>query len=91
MKEREEICDNNATTFFVDGIAAVIIVGPVTHLIFTSRQPQISENGRVYRMVEARVIVPNSCVRDLGMTILRNQQLVPRQDEFEGMEKTVLH
>jgi hypothetical protein len=92
MKEREQIWDNgNVATFFVDDIAAVMTVGSVTHLIFTSRQPQVSESGRVYRVVEARVIVPNACVRNLGMTILRNQQLVPRQDEFEGMEDMPLH
>jgi hypothetical protein len=69
---------------------AVMTVGPVTHLILTSRQPQTSESGRIYRVVEARVIVPNSYVRELGMTILRNQQMVSREDEFEGMEEITL-
>ena len=58
MKEREEIWDTpSVATFFVDGIAAVMTVGPVTHLVFTSRQPQVSQSGKVYRVVEARVIV----------------------------------
>jgi hypothetical protein len=41
----EQVIEQNAVTFYADGICSLMKVGSVTHLIFTSRQPQVSEGG----------------------------------------------
>ena len=72
-------------TFYADGICSVMKVGSVTHLIFTSRQPEVC-GGKIYRIVEARVIVPNECVQEIGRTILTGRPVIIERCEEAGFE-----
>jgi hypothetical protein len=72
-RRMDQVQDSTAVTFFADGICSLIKVGSVTHLTFTHRQPQVSEGGKIYRVVEARMIVPNQCLLEIGQTILAGQ------------------
>jgi hypothetical protein len=83
----EPVLDQNAVTFYADGICTIIKVGSVTHLVFTSRQPQVSEAGRIYRIVEARMIVPNECLYEIGRAILAGRPVTPQQSEIDGFER----
>lgn len=77
----------NAIMFYADGICSVMKVGNVTHLIFTSRQPQVDQGGKIYRIVEARVIVPNECMQEIGRTILTGRPVIVEQREIDGFER----
>jgi hypothetical protein len=83
----EQVLEQTAVTFYADRICAVTKVGSVTHLVFTSRQPQLSECGKVYRVVEARMIVLNDCLYEIGRTILAGRPIVPEQREIDGFER----
>ena len=82
-KQAEQIMDSMAPTVFADGVSAIMTVGSVTHLIFTSREPNVMEPGKVYRTVQVRVIVPADRVQEIGRVLLRGD-LVPHEPEIEG-------
>ena len=82
----EQVEDRNAPTIYADGICSVMKVGSVTHLIFTSREPQVSERGKIYRVVEARVIVPNECLQEIGRTILTGRPVIIERCERAEFE-----
>jgi hypothetical protein len=54
---------------FVDDIAAVTPLGPVSHLLFTARQQSPSE-GYVERVAQVRLIVPTEKLQAIGRAIL---------------------
>jgi hypothetical protein len=62
-------------------------VGSVTHLIFTCRQPQVYDAGKIYRVVEARMIMPNECLQEIGRTILAGRPITPAQCEMDGYDE----
>jgi hypothetical protein len=65
---------------FVDGLSAVLPVGPVTHLIFTIRQPS-SGNASMERIMQARLIVPTSELQTIGRALLAGEVAEPPVDE----------
>ncbi len=52
---------------FVDGLGAMTVVGAVTHLVFTALQ---QVDGRMSRVVQARLIVPTDQLQAIGRAIL---------------------
>jgi hypothetical protein len=75
--KREPLYEGNPYVVFADGLAAVIPLGSVTHLLFTAREAQLHEGGKVVRMTQVRMIVPTECLQEIGRTIMRGEQ-VPR-------------
>ena len=61
---------------FVDGLSVIEAVGPVTHLVFTSRQTPVWQGSKPERIVQCRLVVPT----DQLITIAR-QLLAGRVDE----------
>jgi hypothetical protein len=53
---------------FVDELSAMTTVGAVTHLVFTARQADT--DGRMQRLVQARLIVPTDQLKAIGRAIL---------------------
>jgi hypothetical protein len=88
----EQILEHGSVlSIFVDGLCALVTVGNVTHLLFTTREPQASEAGKIYREVQARMIIPNNCLVEIGRAILKGAPIVPSPRECDGEENTPLH
>jgi len=69
MIDRDQIYDPGGTpSFFVDDACTLIRIGSVTHVIFTAREP--AADGKVVRTVQARAIIPNSAVQQIGRSML---------------------
>ncbi len=81
---KEPIARGNDIEFFADGVTAVMPLGEITHVIFHHRQPQTEENGKVYRMVQARMIVPTAALAQMARCLLAGE-IVPHVN-WEGEE-----
>jgi hypothetical protein len=86
MSAEQVVDQGTGVTISADGIS-VIKVGSVTHLIFTLREPQVAEGGRAYQMVQARVIVPNDCLHEVGRAILATNPIMPRETAIDGVSR----
>jgi hypothetical protein len=78
----ERIIEQSIATVFADGLCMVMAVGDVTHLVFTARTPTTDDGGTIYRTTEVRVVVPNSCLQQIGRMILSGNQ---RPSESESI------
>ena len=81
---KEPIAEGNNVEFFADGVTAVMPLGESTHVIFHHRQPQTDEGGKVYRMTQARMIVPTAALAQMARCLLAGE-VVP-QTNWDGDE-----
>jgi hypothetical protein len=72
----------------VDGLSAVVPLGTSTHLIFTVRQPDI--DGRIVRIVQARLVVPTEQLQAIGRVMLSGR-LDLQETSDENGEPAALH
>jgi hypothetical protein len=65
---------------YVDSLAAIIPLGPVTHLLFAVRQPSSSAEI-IERTLQVRLIVPTDQLKAIGLAILAGRMdIVPATD-----------
>jgi hypothetical protein len=79
--KREPLYEGNPYVVLADGLAAVIPLGSVTHLLFTAREAQLSEGGKVVRNGQVRLIVPTDCLQEIALTILRGERIPRSYDD----------
>jgi hypothetical protein len=82
MSTQQRVIDRgNEFCFLADDVCALVRAGSVTHVIFTVRMP--GTDGEIFRTVQARMIVPENCVQQIGRALLRNQSFSTDSAEFE--------
>jgi hypothetical protein len=88
-KHKEEITERGAITSTpVDELSAVIPLGAVTHLLFTQREPETC--GTIYRILQARLVVPTDQLQAIGRVLLTGRLDIERTTEETG-EPVAVH
>ena len=87
---KEEISDcGMVEVVAADGVAMVMQIGSLTHIVFTRRQPELYEGAKVYRKVVVKVVVPSHLAKEIGQAIFRGE-LSPGATEYAGSGGTVV-
>jgi hypothetical protein len=90
-KPNEQILEaGEREPIFVEDLGAIIPAGPITHLLFTLRQPSTC-SGRIERILQVRLIVPTDAVREIGKAMLAGRLAMPlsSEEESERLEVTL--
>jgi len=87
---KEQIDPGNPVSFFSDDVCTLVTVGSVTHVIFTCREPS-ADSAKTFRTVQARMIVPNNCLQQIGRAILKGEQINSEGGEIYGASDSPLH
>jgi hypothetical protein len=83
MSAQQRVIDRgNEFCFLADDVCALVRAGGVTHVIFTVRMP--GTDGEIFRTVQARMIVPENCVQQIGRALIRNQPFSTDSADIEG-------
>jgi hypothetical protein len=77
QKPREPVLEGSyCSPVYVDDLAEIHKIGPMTHLIFATRQREVGE-GRVTRMVQLRLVIPTLEIQAMAHAMLRGETAAP--------------
>ncbi len=76
-----------ATPVYVDELSIVKTVGPVTHLVFCSRQPASHDPNKFERTVQQRLVVPTDQLNAMARSLLAREAAVRINGDLAGDER----